>query len=232
MKTIVLPQEEAAEKAAEKIQTLLRHKPQAVLALASGRSVRPLYRALARRCKAGELSFCGVRVFAVTEFEEVPPERSCRRMLEESLLWDIDISPANCVFLTRDNLDVYDAAIEDAGGLDLAVLGLGDNAHIGYNEPAVPFASLSHRQKLTDATRRQNAALFGSEEAAPTYALTMGIHTLVSAREIMVLAFGEEKAEAVHKMLYGRNDSAVPAAFLQIPSEVTIYLDDAAAKKL
>jgi 6-phosphogluconolactonase/glucosamine-6-phosphate isomerase/deaminase len=122
------------------------------------------------------------------------------------------------------------AEIKAAGGLDIAVLGLGANAHIGYNEPAVPYDSLSHRQKLTDATKRQNAEVFGSEEDVPEYGYTMGIYTLVWATEIIVLAFGEAKADAVHKMLYGRDDSSVPAAFLQIPRDVTVYLDESLKK--
>lgn len=118
------------------------------------------------------------------------------------------------------------------GGLDLAVLGLGINAHIGYNEPATPFDSLTHVQKLTAATKRQLATRFGGEENCPEFAVTMGIKTLVSARSIMLLAFGEHKADAVFKMLYGRNDSVIPAAFLQIPLNVTVYLDKEAAQKL
>ena len=153
-------------------------------------------------------------------------------MLERCLISRTDLPSEQCHFLTAESLDGYDAAIAAAGGLDLALLGLGDNAHIGYNEPATPFSSLSHRQKLTDATKRQNAPVFGSAEAVPEYGYTMGIYTLVWASEIIVLAFGEEKADAVHKMLYGRNDSTVPAAFLQIPRDVTVYLDEEAASKL
>ena len=114
----------------------------------------------------------------------------------------------------------------------MAVLGLGVNAHVGYNEPAVPFDSRTHRQKLTDKTRAQLAGQFGSAEAAPAYAWTMGVKTLVSARQILVLAYGEEKAWAVFQMLYARDDSVIPAAFLQIPPEVTVLVDPAAARKL
>ena len=153
-------------------------------------------------------------------------------MLESLLVEKTDLRPENCVFLGEENLDAYDEKIASAGGLDLAVLGLGVNAHIGFNEPATPFDSLTHRQKLTDATKRQKAAQFGGFEAVPAYGLTMGIKTLVEAREIMLLALGEEKAEAAFKMLYARTDSAVPAAFLQLPSQVTVYLDEAAGAKL
>ena len=142
-----------------------------------------------------------------------------------------DLKPENCTFLTGDNWQDYDRLIEEAGGLDLAVLGIGDNGHIGYNEPATPYDSRTHRQKLTDATKRQNAAIFGSAEAVPDYAWTMGIKTLVLARQILVLAAGEEKAQPVFKMLYARDDSVVPAAFLQLPLNVEVYVDEAAGAK-
>ena len=96
----------------------------------------------------------------------------------------------------------------------------------------MPYDSLTHRQKLTDKTRRQLAASFGSEEDAPRYAWTMGIKTLVSAGKILVLAYGEEKTEAVFQMLYARDDSVIPAAFLQLPPEVLVFVDPEAAKKL
>ena len=232
MKTIVLEREELIRTAAGEIRALVEAKPDAVLALAAGRTMEPLFAELVRLYEQGRLSLRACRVFAVTELEDVPEQRSCRAMLERCLISRTDLSPDKCSFLTAESLDGYDAAIAAAGGLDLALLGLGDNAHIGYNEPATPFSSLSHRQKLTDATRRQLAPTFGGEEQAPRFALTMGIKTLTQARRIMVLALGEEKAEPAFKMLYARTDSAVPAAFLQVPGEVEVYLDPAAAAKL
>ena len=229
MKTIICSYEECNAKAARQIQRVLNEKPNAVLALSAGRTPRGLYGELSRLCEAGELSFKDARLFAVTEFEGVDEELSCRHMLESCFVDKTDIDPKNCHFLSPETIGDYDAQIKAEGGLDVAVLGLGANAHIGFNEPAVPYASLSHRQKLTEATKRQNAQVFGSEDDVPSYGYTMGIYTLVWANEIMVLAFGEEKRDAVHKMLYGRSDSSVPAAFLQIPRDVTVYLDHEAA---
>lgn len=229
MKTIIRSPEECCREAGAQIRDLLREKPDAVLALAAGRSTRPLYRELARLCAAGELSLRRARVFAVAEFEGSPSELSCRRQLEEALLPETDLDPANCHFLPAED---YDGDIAAAGGLDLAVLGLGDNAHIGYNEPATPFDILTHRQKLTDATRRQLAPVFGGEDRVPAYAWTMGVKTLTLARQILLLAFGEEKAKPAFQMLYARTDSAVPAAFLQLPLNVSVYLDEAAASNL
>lgn len=231
MKTIIRSREECCRLAAEEICGLLKKKPEAVLALAAGRSTRGLYQELGKLCAAGELSLRKARVFAVTEFEDCPEELSCRRDLETALA-GTDLDPAGCRFLTGETAEDYDAAIAAAGGLDLAVLGLGDNAHIGYNEPATPFDSHTHRQKLTDATRRQLASRFGGEEQVPATARTMGVKTLTQARQILLLAFGEEKAKPAFQMLYARTDSAVPAAFLQVPLNVSVYLDEAAAEKL
>ena len=232
MKTIVRSREDCCREAAQQICRLLERKPDAVLALAAGRTVAPLYEELARLFDAGELSMKQARIFAVTEFEGVPEEQSCRHMLEQALLSRTDLAPANCHFLSAETAERYEDAIQAVGGLDLAVLGLGDNAHVGYNEPATPYDSRTHRQKLTDSTRRQLADRFGGEEQAPAYAWTMGIKTLVEARQILVLAFGEEKAKPAFQMLYARDDSFVPAAFLQLPPEVTVLLDEAAAAKI
>ena len=144
----------------------------------------------------------------------------------------VDAERENCFFLSEEKLENYDGMIEEKGGIDLAVLDIGLNARIGFNEPATPFDSLSHRQKLSDSSRRELAPLFGGEERVPEFGLTMGIKTLVSARDILLISSGESRADAVFNMLYGRNDSFVPAAFLQIPLNVTVCLDGASAKKL
>lgn len=232
MKTLVLEKEECLRQAADRIAQLLAKKPEAVLAFATGRTMRELFAVLAARCAAGELSLKQARVFAVTEFEAVDEAHSARAQLMKELVEKTDLVPENCHFPDAESAEHYDEAIAEAGGLDLAVLGLGVNAHVGYNEPAVPFDSLTHRQKLTDKTRAQLAGQFGGEEAVPVCAWTMGIKTLVSARQVLVLAFGEEKAWAVFQMLYARDDSVIPAAFLQLPPEVLVCVDPEAGKKL
>lgn len=232
MKTIVQEKQESLERVADEITALLREKPGAVLAFSTGRTTGALFAVLARRFAEGALSLASATVFAVTEFEDVPEEKSARYQLLTQLVAPTDLPEANCRFLSAETAAGYDEALRAAGGLDLAVLGLGVNAHVGYNEPATPYASLTHRQKLTDKTRAQLAAVFGSAEAAPQYAWTMGIRTLVSARRIFVLAYGAEKAWAAFQMLYARDDSVIPAAFLQLPPEVAVWLDPQAAEKL
>ena len=232
MKTIVESRENCICHVTDRIEALVKDKPDAVIAIACGRTMQPLFAELVSRVAKAKLSLHQVSLFSVAELEKTENCMSCRYQLESELVEKTDLDTENCFFLNEKNLEQYDTMIAERNGLDLIVLGLGDNAHIGYNEPAVPFNSVSHRQKLTDATRRQNAERFGGQEMVPEFALTMGIKTIVTARDILVLAFGEEKAEAVHKMLYARDDSAVPAAFLQIPANVTVYVDESAAAKL
>lgn len=232
MKTIISDKKTAQLRAAERICELVNEKPGAVLALAGGRSVVGLYAALLDMFRQGKLSFAGVRGFAVAEYLDVDHKFSHRKTIYDEFLSLTDMTPENFHFPEADKTGEYEALIEASGGIDLAVLGLGENAHFGYNEPATPFASRCHVQKLTDATRRQNGPIFGGEDMVPEKAVTMGIKTITMSKEIFVLAFGESKAEAVHKMLYGRNDSVVPAAFLQIPMNVSVYLDEEASSQL
>lgn len=232
MKTIISDANDLNTRAARKIKALLDEKPDAVLAFAAGRSMTGLFVCLRELCTAGELSFKNAAIFAVTELVGVSEEHMHRSKLNEQLVSGIDIKPENVHYLTENELEKYDAAISAAGGLDLAVLGIGDNGHFGYNEPGTQFDTYTHLQTLAPATRRQLAPAFGGEDKTPEKALTMGIKTITQAHDIMVLVTGAEKAEAAFEMLYARNDSVIPAAFLQIPLNVTVYVDDAAAAKL
>lgn len=218
------------DKAAAEVKQLLAEKPDAVLALSAGEDCLRLLERLAEMQQAGEICFSRAKFFAVTEF--CAGEHSIKDRLTEAFLSCVDVDKDNCFFLAEDNVEQYDEMLSACGGIDLAILDIGLNARIGFNEPATPFDSLTHRQKLSDSSRRELAPLFGTEEKVPEYGLTMGIKTLVSARSIMLLATGESRAEPVFRMLYGRNDSYVPAAFLQIPLNVTVYLDGASAQKL
>lgn len=233
MKTIISSDAERVEKAVMQICRLLDEKPDAVVAVSAGEDCLPLYAMLADLCAQGKACLSRARFFTVGEFEGLSEddERSCQGMLYSSF-GNADAAMDRFCFLTAENADSYDERIKAAGGLDLAILGVGINGRIGFNEPATPFDSRTHRQKLAPATRRELAGLFGSEEQVPEFGLTIGIKTIVEAREIIVTAAGESKAKAVFDMLYGRDDSTVPAAFLQLPPEVTIYLDESSASKL
>lgn len=226
MKTIISTQDDCLNGAAAHVRRLLAEKPDAVIALSAMDDALMLYREL-----AGEQSLSKARLFSVAEFESGEGPAICHDRLRAALA-ATGAREGNCVFLSEENAGDYDARIAAEGGLDLAVLGIGVNARVGLNEPATPYASRTHRQKLAPATRRELAGLFGGEEKVPEYGLTMGIKTLVEAKEVLLIAFGEIRAKAVFDMLYGRDDSTVPAAFLQLPPNVTVYLDESAAAKL
>lgn len=228
MKIIISDELETAVKAAEHIASVLRKKPAAVLALAGGRSTARVFGVLCEMYGRGEIDFSAARIFAVTEFSDAEYERSCRAAMERELINKINIPAENVFFPDADNFEKYDAMIGEYGGIDLAVLGIGLNGHIGYNEPTTLFESRTHIQKLTKSTKQ----MLGEGMADIDRAVTMGIKTLTEASDIIMLAFGEEKADIVFKAVYGRTDSFIPAAFLQIPLQVTLYLDTCAANKL
>lgn len=232
MKTLIRAQDELFRLAADKVCSLLREKPDAALTLAAGRTMFPLWKLLCEAAAGGEADFSAARFFQTAEFLGVPEEKSLRRLTEERLLRKIGIPEENCFWLTEENAGRCDEAIRRCGGLDLAVLGLGVNAHIGYNEPGTQFSTGCRVQKLTGKTKLQLAWLFPDGASVPEKAVTMGIRTLTQAKEILVLAVGEEKAKAVFDMLYARDDSVIPAAFLQIPANVTVCADPAAGSRL
>ena len=219
---------EIEEQAARQIKDIVGAKPDAVIALAAGRDMKELHKRLGEMCAAGEVSMKNARILAVTEFSE---RHDCENFLKEQLR-ATDVSEENCFFPDAEAPEEYDRLIESLGGLDLAVLGVGQDAHIGYNEPATPFDSHTHVQKLTDRTKRQLSERGYADENMPEYAVTMGIKTLTEARNIILLAEGEDKAAAVFEMVYGKTITYIPASFLQIPTEVTVYLDTAAASRL
>ena len=219
---------ELVEIAVKAIQNQLNKKPNSVLALACGDTMKPLW----ARMTEMKLSLRETRILCVTELCGVEEPKTCRNALTEELLDKTDADPANCFFPDPDAPEAYDRLIETLGGIDLAILGIGEDCHIGYNEPGTLFESRTHVQKLTDRTRRQLLKRGFTEENMPETAVTMGIKTLTEARHILLLAFGEDKAAAVYQMLYAKTTPYIPAAFLQIPLEVTVLLDEAAASKL
>ena len=223
---------ELVEFAAKAVQKQLEAKPDSVFALACGETMRPLWARLAELRKKGELNFHDAHVLCITEFCGVEKAKSCRHALTTGLIEKTDFQPENCCFPDPDDPESYDRLIESLGGIDLAILGIGEDCHIGYNEPGTLFESRTHLQKLTDRTKRQLLKRGFTDEDMPETAVTMGIKTLTDAREILLLATGEDKSAAVYQMLYAKTTPYIPAAFLQIPLEVTVLLDKAAAEKL
>ena len=239
MQLIVTDAQQAAVRAAGLYVDLLRRKPDAVLGLATGSTPLGLYARLAALYRAGELSFRRATSFNLDEYVGLPAthDQSYRYFMEHNLFSHVDL-PAERTHVPS-GLDVsdaalagYDAAIEAAGGIDLQLLGLGGNGHIGFNEPGTPFGLGTHVVELTARTRQDNARFFASLDEVPTHAVTMGVKTVMHARAILLLAFGSAKAEAVRAALTGPVTEEVPASVLQLHPDVTVICDEEAAKLL
>ncbi|MBI2796800.1 MAG: glucosamine-6-phosphate deaminase [Gemmatimonadetes bacterium] len=213
-----------------------------VLGLATGATPIGVYRELIRMHRAGELSFASVVTFNLDEYWPMPADRihSYHRFMRENLFDHVDIAPANIHLLdgtvARDGVDAacaaYEAAIAAAGGIDFQILGIGKTGHIGFNEPGSGAASRTRLVHLDNVTRRDAAADFFGEDNVPREALTMGVATILDAREIAILATGEHKSAIVRRAVEGDVNVEVAATFLQRHPDTTFYVDDAAAAEL
>ena len=232
MKTIICEKNEAYDRAARYIADCLRKKPDAVLAMSCGKTMEGMWPALVKLYEQGGVSFGKAHIFLAAELIGTEENRTCRRSLETGLLQKVDIPAENCFYPDSESPEAYDRQIDKLGGIDLAVLGIGENCHIGYNEPGTLFDTRTHVQKLTDRTKRQLLKRGFTEKNMPQHAVTMGIKTLTEARDILVLAVGGDKAGAVYQMVYAKTTPYIPAAYLQIPLEVTAIFDREAAGEL
>lgn len=232
---IVGTREEAGALAADRIEALVRRKPDAVLGLATGSTPLPVWAALRER----GLDLSRVRGFALDEYLGLPaghPE-SYHDVIAREVVEPLGMDPA-LVRVPGDDGPVdgagerYEAAIRDAGGVDLQVLGIGRTGHIGFNEPGSSLASRTRVKTLTEQTRRDNARFFDSLDEVPRHCLTQGLGTISDARELVLLAFGEAKAEAVAGAVEGPVSASLPASVIQLHPEVTVLLDEAAASRL
>ena len=226
---------------ADAIGVLMQSRPEAVLGLATGSSPLALYDELAARCKAGAVSFARARGFTLDEYVGLPADHpeSYRNVIDSAFVSRVDFAPG--AVQGPDGLadDIpsacadYEAAIAAAGGIDLQILGIGTDGHIGFNEPGSSLASRTRIKTLTRQTRVDNARFFGGDlNAVPTHCLTQGLGTIMSARHTILIATGAAKAEAVHQMAEGPVSAMWPATILQHHPHTTVLLDKAAAGRL
>lgn len=228
--------EEAARLAADRFQELLCTKPACVLGLATGSTPIPLYRELIAREQAGRIDFSRVRSVNLDEYKGLAPDhpQSYRRFMQENLFDHISIRPENTYVPDGLATDVdamcsaYERTIEDLGGVDLQLLGLGHDGHIGFNEPGDHFPTRTHETALVEITRQANARFFASEAEVPTAAYTMGVGTVMAARRILVIVTGADKSDILHKAFFGPVTPWVPASILQFHPDVTLICDRAA----
>lgn len=229
-----------ASAAARLVADRLSNDPRLVVGLPTGRTPIPLYRELVRLYRAGLTSFASAQTFNLDEFLGPPPRAiGCYRAFMNRHLFDhVDLDPARIHFLHHHPPDVaaecvrYERAIAGAGGIDLQVLGLGVNGHIGFNEPGPSLWASTHEVRLTRQTRASNAVLFGGRLArVPRRALSVGMGTILRARSIVMVATGAAKARAVAAMVNGPITTRFPASFLQLHRDVVVFVDRAAAAK-
>ena len=227
--------DEVTEKAAEMIAAEVRENPSAVLGLATGSSPIRVYERLYEMYKAGELDFSDVRTYNLDEYlpiDPADPNSYCAFMHKH--LWDkVNLAPEN-VHIPAGNTPLdnaeeecrrYDKMIEDEGGIDLQLLGIGRNGHIGFNEPDEKLYTDTHLTGLTENTIEANSRFFASKDEVPTKALTMGMSSILKAKKIILLASGKSKAAVVAELLGGMVSTSVPATLLNLHSDVVLICD-------
>ena len=211
-----------------------------VLGLATGATPLPLYAELIRLHREAGISFRSVVTFNLDEYEGLGPThpQSYRRFMEENLFRHLDIPAANIHIpdgLTKDAAKEcadYEDAIREAGGIDLQILGIGRTGHIGFNEPPSSADSRTRRVRLDEVTRRDNSTFFGDLSLVPHGALTMGVATILQARRVELIAFGEAKADIVRRAIKESPSAGCPATWLQRHPCCTFHLDVGAAQAL
>jgi glucosamine-6-phosphate deaminase len=228
----------AARMLARRLVETIGERPTLVLGLATGRTPIRLYHELSQLVARGQADLSQVRTFNLDEFIGLDRSHpgSYRQFMQTHLFARAGITEDRIQFLNGAALDLarecdrYEQAIADAGGIDIQILGIGTNGHIGFNEPARELCARTHRVALKASTRRSNAGLFGGDEAAvPKEALSMGMATILQARSIILLATGKSKAACVARAVEGPITTRMPASFLQVHRDVELVLDDAAA---
>jgi glucosamine-6-phosphate deaminase len=239
--TVFTDERDLAKQEATRISDALKAKPDLVLGLPTGRTPIRLYHEVGTLYAHGQIDFSRATTFNLDEFFGIPSSHrgSYRTFMEQHLFSRVNVAPERINFLNGAAPDPeaeccrYEEAIAAAGGIDLQLVGIGTNGHIGFNEPARELAGRTHRVTLKASTRRSNAALFGGDVArVPTEALSMGMATILHARQVVLLATGKSKARCIERLVKGPLTTKLPASFLQLHRDVELVLDKAAAEHL
>jgi len=237
---IVKDAEEMGRKAADLIAEEMKKKASFVLGLATGSTPLPLYKDLIRRNKAGEMDFSTVITFNLDEYVGLEPthNQSYRYFMNENLFDHVNILKKNTHVPNgmAEDIDAscqeYEKMIDEIGGIDYQVLGIGGNGHIGFNEPGSSLGSLTRIKTLTGETISDNARFFEKKEDVPTQAITMGIGTIMKAKKVVLLANGANKADTIKAALEGSVTSICPASALQLHRFVDYVITEDCATKL
>ncbi|WP_285039921.1 glucosamine-6-phosphate deaminase [Plantibacter sp. lyk4-40-MEA-4] len=241
MEIIILPDAaEVGRVAGAKIASIVAGRPQAVIGLATGSSPQGIYKELARRVQEDSLSFTEARGFALDEYVGIPADHpeSYASVITREVVAPLGFEPSRVRVPDGRAADLaaaakeYDRAIAEAGGIDVQILGIGSNGHIGFNEPTSSFASRTRIKTLAPKTRQDNARFFDSPDQVPTHCMTQGLGTILEARELVLVAQGAGKADAVAAAVEGPLSAFVPGSALQLHEHATVVIDEAAASGL
>jgi glucosamine-6-phosphate deaminase len=234
---IVSGEAEAGDIVAGSILRLIAAKPDAVLGLATGSTPLPVYRSLAARVTSEGIDVSRVRGFALDEYVglDAGHPQSYRSVITREVVEPVGLDPRRihvpngAVETIQEAGDDYERSIVEAGGVDLQLLGIGTDGHIGFNEPSSSFASLTRVKTLTQQTRDDNARFFDSPDEVPVHCITQGLGTILRARHLVLLAFGARKARAIADAVEGPVTASNPASAIQLHPRATVVVDEAAA---
>jgi len=241
MEVVILPTPaDCARLVADAIEELLARRPDAVLGLATGSSPLATYTELIARHRAGRISFSAARAFLLDEYIglTVGHPQSYRSVIDRQFAGAVDFAPGAVCGPDGSATDLpaacaaYEAAIRTAGGIDLQVLGIGGDGHVGFNEPVSSLASRTRVKTLTDDTRSANARFFTGLDEVPRHVVTQGIGTMLDARHLVLIATGPGKAEPIRRAVEGPLTAMCPASALQLHPHATVVIDDEAAGEL
>ena len=230
-----------SRKAANVISAQMIEKPDCVLGLATGSTPIGLYKCLVERYESGDLDFSKVSSVNLDEYRGLPHEndQSYYYFMNDNLFSHVNIDvtkthvPDGTIADADEACNAYEEIIASVGGVDIQLLGMGHNGHIGFNEPGTSFESLTHVTDLTEQTRKDNARFFDPlNEEVPTQACTMGLKTIMKAKKVLLVANGENKAKAIKGLLEGEVTEDLPASILQKHHDVVVIIDKAAGKLL
>lgn len=236
MKVIITKDYDELSKEAFKVmKEVLDNNPAAVLGLATGSSPEGLYAEMVKDYKENGTSYKDVKTYNLDEYVDIDRNdpQSYYTFMNDHLFKPIDIDPANTHVPYGNNAEAAKEYDDQVKGVDIQLLGIGQNGHIGFNEPGTPFDERTHIVELTESTRNANKRFFDNDiNKVPTHAITQGIGTVMDAKKILLVANGEAKADAVKAMVEGPVDPACPASVLQNHPDVVVIVDEAAASKL
>ena len=232
--------ESMSKRAAEILAEVVNEKPEAILGLATGGTPVSMYKNLIEMNKEGKIDFSKVTSINLDEYKGLSGDhdQSYRYFMNNNLFNHINIDKKNTYVPNGLAEDVekecseYDERIDALGGIDLQLLGIGNNGHIGFNEPDKFLHMNTHLTDLTEETIEANARFFEKKEDVPTEAITMGLGGIMKAKKILLIASGANKAEIISKLVEGKITTEIPATLLQVHPNVTIIIDEAAASLL